>query len=116
MRSIMPRYSDDDCRWTARTLQNSMHRRPLMRLHAIFILGIILIGGTVFAAEAKTEPKPQFERPFPIVVVASGASDAHKAAAKKLGDAISVHVISEMPRNPVCCIWIEVTGWTPNPG
>jgi hypothetical protein len=44
------------------------------------------------------------------------ASREHKAAAKTVADALGVKIITEGKTNPVCCVWLEVTKWTPSPG
>jgi hypothetical protein len=46
----------------------------------------------------------------------SGANETHKALAKEVADAIGVQLIIESATNPTCCVWLEITGWTPNPG
>jgi hypothetical protein len=67
----------------------------------------------VFADDPKSE---EFIRPFPIVAIPPNAKDWQKSAARQIADAIGVRTVSEMNHNPCCCVWIEVSGWTPNPG
>src|SRR4051812_37001161 len=85
-----------------------------------WIAVLAIVGGLVVAvahaADPGVKPSAAFVRPFPMVATARGASDARKVAAKEVAAAIGVSTFSELERNPVCCIWIEVTGWVPNPG
>lgn len=81
---------------------------------AFAIVAVAMIAATHAAEPAA--PANDFVRPFPLVAIAKGASDAKKAAAKEIADAVGVNAVSVMEKNPVCCIWLEVTGWTPNPG
>lgn len=82
-------------------------------------------GAIALAAQTETESKrpeidadalPEFIRPFPIVAHPVGASAAHKAAAQRIANALGVKLILKQNVNPVCCIWLEVIHWTPNPG
>jgi hypothetical protein len=89
------------------------HTMKWVALFAIVgALGIAAAG----AAGPITKPATDFVRPFPIVAIAKTASDAQRAAAKEIADALGVNVVSVMDKNPVCCVWLEVSGWTPNPG
>lgn len=87
-----------------------------MKWIAAFVSLAILVNATTHAAEPTAKPAAEFVRPFPIVAVGHGASDAQKGAAKEIADAVGIRGVSMMEKNPVCCIWVEVTGWTPNPG
>ncbi len=75
-----------------------------------------LVAALAPAAEPRRKDGDDFVRPFPIVAVPAGATAAHKAQAKIVADAMDVRVVSEMKTNPVCCVWVDITGWTPNPG
>ena len=46
----------------------------------------------------------------------SGATRVTRWLDRPVADAVGVGTVSVMEKNPVCCIWLEVTGWTPNPG
>jgi hypothetical protein len=81
-----------------------------------FALVAALFVPASYADELAKTSRTEFVRPFPIVALAADASDAHKAAAQEIADAVGVSVVIEVEKNPVCCIWVEVTGWTPNPG
>lgn len=83
-------------------------------------LVVVLVGAACIASMQAEEPpaktSDEFVRPFPIVGIARGANDAQKAAAKQIADAIGAALVTESDRNPVCCVWMEVSGWVPNPG
>jgi hypothetical protein len=65
---------------------------------------------TVVAAEAS-----EYARPFPIVGIPKGASAEQRAAAEKLGREFGI-TVSVLDTNPVCCVWLELRAWRPNPG
>jgi hypothetical protein len=62
-------------------------------------------------AESKTE----YAQPFPIVGISSGATAKQRAAADRLGREFGIRV-STFEINPVCCVWLELRTWKPNPG
>jgi hypothetical protein len=59
---------------------------------------------------------PEFIRPYPVVGVSTDADDDVKSAASEIASAIRVDLVIEGKTNPVCCVWIEISRWTPNPG
>ncbi|HET6323559.1 MAG TPA: hypothetical protein VFG04_02570 [Planctomycetaceae bacterium] len=82
---------------------------------------LVALATTVTAAQfaSGAEPTPalsRYTRPYPIVGVPTGASEAHKALAQQVAVLIGHPPIVEQRTNPVCCIWIEINGFTPNPG
>ncbi len=87
-----------------------------MKWIAAFAIIANLVIAATRAAEPTAKPGPEFVQPFPIVAVAQDASEVQKASARKIADAVGVRAVSVMKKNPVCCIWLEVTNWTPNPG
>ena len=87
-----------------------------MKSLAALVSGAVFVAAIALAAEPNGETEVDFIRPFPIVAVPVDASDAHKAAAKAVADAIGPGIFSELKTNPVCCVWLEINGWMPNPG
>ena len=82
-------------------------------------LATAMIATFVTALVQAAEPTAKIDemvRPFPIVGIPIGASIAHKAAANELAQALGASVQIEAKANPACCVWLEITGWTPNPG
>ena len=63
-----------------------------------------------------TPPPSRYTRPYPLVGVPTGASEAHKALAQQVAALIGHPLIVEQRTNPVCCIWVEINGFTPSPG
>lgn len=62
--------------------------------------------------------KPEYsEWRFPVAIPAS-ASAEQKAAASRLAEMLGFTSTVQVGdnRNPVCCFWIELTNWWPNPG
>jgi hypothetical protein len=87
-----------------------------MKSCGAFAIVAAIVIASAGAAEPMATRMPEFVRPFPIVAIRPGASDVQNAAAKEIADAVGVRSVSPMEKNPVCCIWLEVTGWTPSPG
>jgi hypothetical protein len=83
-----------------------------------FVSGAILVGAFVLAAD-KPGDSIEYGRIFPIVMYhETDAKDLRPFAeevAKSL-DPGRPPVVQASPRNPVCCVWLEITHWTPNPG
>lgn len=88
----------------------------MKKIIAAFSIIAALIFAFTRAAQPTTQPANDFVRPYPIVGISGTATAAQKAAGKQIADAIGTPAFTEMDHNPTCCIWIEVTGWTPNPG
>jgi len=65
---------------------------------------------TVIAAAAT-----EYARPFPVVGIPKGVSAEQRAAAEKLGREFGI-TVSVLDTNPVCCVWLELRAWRPNPG
>ena len=63
------------------------------------------------AASAATE----YARPFPMIGIPKGATPEQCAAAEKLGREFDI-TVSTLDTNPVCCVWLELRTWRPNPG
>ena len=55
-------------------------------------------------------------RPFSIVMYDSANEELVRPHAERIANLIGTKIVQASPRNPVCCVWIEITGWTPNPG
>lgn len=50
------------------------------------------------------------------VMFPQSASPSHKASAERLSKSLGQEVASPAVKNPVCCFWIEIDHWLPNPG
>ncbi len=87
-----------------------------MKSISTFAVVALLAIALTYAAEPVEKSKDEFVRPYPIVAIAPSATAAQKAAAKEIAEAVGVEGVLLAEQNPVCCIWIEVTSWTPNPG
>lgn len=87
-----------------------------MKSIAAFALVAALVIAASRAAEPTTKPADEFVRPYAIVGLSTSATESEKAAAKEIADAIGSTALSPMDRNPTCCVWIEISRWTPNPG
>ena len=77
-------------------------------LSSLVAAGMLLC--TVVAAAAS-----EYARPFPIIGIPKGASAEQRAAAEKLGREFGI-TVSMLDTNPVCCVWLELRAWRPNPG
>lgn len=87
-----------------------------MKSVAPCVLVALLIGVVARADEPTANAADNYVRPYPIVAIPTGASAAHKAAAKEIATTLGVRFMGEMKYNPVCCVWVEITKWIPNPG
>jgi hypothetical protein len=87
-----------------------------MRLALTFVVAIVLVVGLVSAKEKDRGAWNDFTPSMPVVAVSTEADDATKAAARDVADALGVKLSIETNRNPTCCVWVEVSGWKPNPG
>ncbi|HPF40172.1 MAG TPA: hypothetical protein P5081_10575 [Phycisphaerae bacterium] len=89
---------------------------------------LLLAGAAALTPPARVPPTtqpaeaaaPQVEfAAFPFsVAVPADASTELKACARRLARAMGRESVLELSdnRNPVCCFWIELTNWWPNPG
>ncbi len=82
---------------------------------------LVALATTVTAAHFASGAEPtrvisRYTRPYPVVGVPTGASKAHRVLAQQVAEATGHGQIIEQPTNPVCCIWVEINGFNPNPG
>ena len=56
-----------------------------------------------------------YARPFPMIGIPKSATAEQHAAAEKLGREFGI-TVSTLDTNPVCCVWLELRVWRPNPG
>lgn len=55
-------------------------------------------------------------RPYPIVMYDRENEERLKSYAERIAKLIGTTAVQASDHNPVCCVWLEITGWTPNPG
>lgn len=55
-------------------------------------------------------------RPFPMVIYDRDDEELLRPYAERIAKLIGTTAVQASDHNPVCCVWIEITGWTPNPG
>ncbi|QDU93637.1 hypothetical protein [Lignipirellula cremea] len=80
------------------------------------MLSLVMLGCATSLAAGPPDQGQEYIRPFPIVALPLDASEAHLAAAQELADALEIRLVTRASKNPVCCIWVEISNWTPNPG
>ena len=56
-----------------------------------------------------------YARLFPMVGIPKNATAQQRAAAEKLARQFGI-TVSALDTNPVCCVWLELSTWRPNPG
>ena len=59
---------------------------------------------------------PNAISPLPMVMYDRANEDLLRPYAERVADLVGASMVQSAASNPVCCIWIEITGWTPNPG
>lgn len=67
---------------------------------------------TVWAASALHETAP----PFPVVLIPKDAESTHRWLAERLASSFILGEVKTAEKNPTCCVWLEVTHWSPSPG
>ncbi|MCE9553055.1 MAG: hypothetical protein K8T91_06710 [Planctomycetes bacterium] len=80
---------------------------------------LMLLASALSAAAAEAQPAAKeidYIRPFPVVMIADRSNRPLKDAADDVAKAIDVKLVGESKTNPVCCVWIEISNWAPNPG
>jgi hypothetical protein len=82
---------------------------------AVFVLAILASVSRADENDNKDDTVEYF-RPFPIVGFSIDADENVKAAAREINDIIDAKFVWECKTNPVCCVWIEISRWTPSPG
>jgi len=96
-----------------------------MRLSIAALIIAFFAGAIALAAQTGTDATrsdadaaamEDYIRPYDFVGCPKGASAAHKASAQRIADILGVKLILQQNVNPVCCTWVEVNRWTPNPG
>src|SRR5438045_2737286 len=75
---------------------------------SLLAAGMLLF--TVVAAAAT-----EYARPFAMIGIPKSTTAEQRAAAEKLGREFGI-TISTFDTNPVCCVWLELRAWRPNPG
>ena len=78
-------------------------------------LAFTLLTLSVLAAEPK-ETEVTYIRPFPILMYQESEATDLKPLAEDIGKLLGSPVIQSAKGNPVCCVWLEITNYTPNPG
>src|SRR3954471_6858402 len=78
------------------------------RLYCLAAAGMLLCRIVTAAAT-------EYARPFPLVGIPKSATAQERAAAEKLGQEVGI-TVSTLDTNPVCCVWLELRAWRPNPG
>ncbi len=51
-----------------------------------------------------------------MVMLPHGASAELESLAKEIAKTIGAASVGRARQNPVCCVWLEINHWTPNPG
>ena len=74
------------------------------------------VSDDAFVSSTRSRTSLASVRPFPIVMYDSANKEQLKPYAERIAKLIGVKVVQASPRNPVCCVWLELTRWTPNPG
>jgi hypothetical protein len=64
----------------------------------------------------RANPGRASTRPYPIVMYDREDEELLKPYAEQIAKLIGTTAVQASDLNPVCCVWIEITGWTPNPG
>lgn len=83
----------------------------------VLFLSLLTLPLLFIAKSAASEDTPEtFTRPFPVVMVPTTADDEHRQLARDVASLVGVMPVQESPTNPVCCVWLEITGYTPSPG
>lgn len=59
---------------------------------------------------------PSYIRPFSIVMYDRAQEEHLKPFAERVANLLGIDNCQSFERNPVCCVWLEITGWTPSPG
>jgi len=59
---------------------------------------------------------PATVRPFAMVMYDSANEEVLRPYAERVAELVGTTAVQAVDRNPVCCMWIEITRWTPNPG
>jgi len=87
------------------SLKNTSMNTRLCSLAKVLILLCTIV------AAAATE----YARTFPLIGIPKAATAQQRAAAEKLGREFGF-TVSTVDTNPVCCVWLELREWRPNPG
>jgi len=90
--------------------------RAFAALSAFFALWSWLCVSATVQSASPEQASVDFTRPFPIVMVPTMAGDEHRQLADVVAELIGVARVQESTTNPVCCIWLEINHYTPNPG
>src|SRR5690606_36460798 len=87
----------------------------------LFTIGLFALTGCVCSAinnsvlDGPAARNGYTEWVYPVAVRAE-AEEVLKAQAKEYSDILGDDGVIELTANPVCCFWIEIDGWKPNPG
>jgi hypothetical protein len=99
-------------------LRSCRHRIAIM-----FLVGTLLADTAPAIAQAKqagagssVDSKSPYAPWVLPVMFPEGASPAVRSTAEKLSKILGQSGASAGVKNPVCCFWVEITGWAPNPG
>lgn len=96
---------------------------PKRFLSLILVPLMLLIASAVFSIAADAPPTPNepsfVSWPWQVSIAPDTDSETQKVAAD-LAFALfrepPLAIVTKSPTNPVCCLRLEITRWTPNPG
>lgn len=89
-----------------------------MQRTAAFVVVMVLLAlflKPIKSAESEAA-QTEYTSPFPIVMMPENAHEAHKQLARELAESLDIKFVQEATTNPVCCVWVEISRYMPNPG
>jgi hypothetical protein len=90
-------------------------RKAMIRFAAAFII-LFSIGAAISALGAdKAKLETEYLQPFRIVSY-SAAPKELPPLADDIAKFVGTPIVMASDKNPVCCVRLEITGWTPNSG
>jgi hypothetical protein len=79
----------------------------------LFCLALLVVLQLCFCVAAQEDDG--FAKPFSVIAYAKSDAKDLKPIADTLSKQLENHIVVESDRNPVCCVWLEITG-KPSPG
>jgi hypothetical protein len=102
-------------------LMNSAFLHPPRKcFSALFVLTVsfFLFNIAVGAFAQGEQPSARISRARWVlpVMFPEQASQPHRNTADRLSKLLGIEHATSSKTNPVCCFWVEIDGWAPNPG
>lgn len=88
----------------------------LCGLTILLVVSLSHVAGAERQADKQSDAAKLVSWPLPVCIARDADAEIKRIAEDLATRLFNQPSVMTMSRNPVCCLWLEVTRWTPNPG